>query len=102
MKRKDIMNDRSIPASPPSSPLPPDDLHRKLAMARPDDDKTLPFLSIAGDTYTILLKGEDTAGRFALIDMYVPPGGGPPPHRHDFEETFSLLEGEIEFTFRGE
>jgi uncharacterized cupin superfamily protein len=35
------------------------------------------------------------------MEMYVPPGGGPPPHRHDFEETFVLLEGEIEATFRG-
>jgi uncharacterized cupin superfamily protein len=34
--------------------------------------------------------------------MHVPPGGGPPPHRHDFEEMFTLLEGELEFTFRGE
>jgi len=33
--------------------------------------------------------------------MHVPPGGGPPPHRHDFEETFTLLDGELEFTFRG-
>jgi uncharacterized cupin superfamily protein len=33
--------------------------------------------------------------------MFVPAGGGPPPHRHDFEETFSLLEGELELTFRG-
>jgi uncharacterized cupin superfamily protein len=33
--------------------------------------------------------------------MYIPPGGGPPGHRHDFEETFSVLEGEIEATFRG-
>jgi uncharacterized cupin superfamily protein len=33
--------------------------------------------------------------------MHVPPGGGPPPHRHDFEETFVLLEGEVEATFRG-
>jgi uncharacterized cupin superfamily protein len=33
--------------------------------------------------------------------MYIPPGGGPPPHRHDFEEMFSILEGEIEFVFRG-
>src|ERR1035441_10777228 len=37
-----------------------------------------------------------------LIDMHIPPRGGPPPHRHDFEETFILLEGEIEATFRGE
>jgi quercetin dioxygenase-like cupin family protein len=47
------------------------------------------------------LTGDDTNGRFCLIDMYVPPGGGPPPHRHDFEETFVLLEGELEMTFRG-
>lgn len=33
--------------------------------------------------------------------MHVPPGGGPPPHRHDFEETFIVLEGELEATFRG-
>lgn len=33
--------------------------------------------------------------------MYVPPGGGPPPHRHDFEEMFTVLEGEIALTFRG-
>ncbi|RYG45726.1 cupin domain-containing protein, partial [bacterium] len=35
------------------------------------------------------------------IDMFIPAGGGPPPHRHDFEEMFTILEGEIEFTFRG-
>ena len=34
--------------------------------------------------------------------MLVPDGSGPPPHRHDFEEMFSLLEGELEFTFRGQ
>jgi uncharacterized cupin superfamily protein len=33
--------------------------------------------------------------------MHVPPGGGPPPHRHEFEETFILLDGEMEVTFRG-
>ena len=34
--------------------------------------------------------------------MHVPPGGGPPPHRHDFEETFILLDGEVQVTFRGQ
>lgn len=90
-------------ASSQPSPIPPDDASRELAIARPSDDEgRLPRVSLAGDTYTILLTGEDTAGRFTLIDMHVPPGGGPPPHRHDFEETFSVLEGEIEVTFRGE
>jgi quercetin dioxygenase-like cupin family protein len=41
-------------------------------------------------------------GRYCLIDMHIPLGGGRPPHRHDFEESFTLLKGEIEATFRGE
>ncbi len=83
-------------------PLPPDDPSRELAVARPDaDDAGLPHISVAGDTYTILLSSDDTAGHFSLIDMYVPPGGGPPPHRHDFEETFTILDGELDVTFRG-
>src|SRR3954462_4988662 len=81
---------------PTSTALPPDDLRRELTLARPDSDSAHPHLGIAGGTYTILLTGTDTAGRFCLIDMHVPPGGGPPLHRHDFEETFTVLEGEIE------
>ncbi len=84
-----------------SSTIPPDDPQRNLALARPNEDQNLPHIGLAGDTYTILLTGEDTAGRYCLIDMLVPPGGGPPPHRHDFEEMFTILEGDIEVTFRG-
>jgi quercetin dioxygenase-like cupin family protein len=89
-------------ASSRQVPIPPDDPQRSLVLARPDEDQNLPHIGMVGDTYTILLSGEDTAGRYCLIDMHVPPGGGPPPHRHDFEEMFSVLEGEIEATFRGE
>lgn len=84
------------------APLPPDDLKRSLALAQPNEGGSLPHIGLVGDTYTILLSGADTDGRYCLIDMHVPPGGGPPPHRHDFEEMFTILEGEIEFTFRGE
>ena len=84
-----------------TSTIPPDNLQRNLALARPNDDPNLPHIGLAGDTYTILVTGEDTAGRYCLIDMLVPPGGGPPRHRHDFEEMFSVIEGEIEVTFRG-
>ena len=81
--------------------IPADNLNRHLTVASADDP-TAVHLSLVGNTYTILVSGEDTAGRYSLIDMYVPPGGGPPPHRHDFEESFTVLEGEIEATFRGE
>ena len=82
--------------------LPPDDLNRALALAQPDKDRNLPHIGLVGDTYTITVTGEETAGRFTVIDMHIPPGGGPPPHRHNFEETFILLEGEMEATFRGQ
>ena len=85
-----------------SSPtIPADDLTRILTLAQPDTNEKLPHIGLVGDTYTILLSGADTAGRFCLIDMHIPPQGGPGPHRHDFEETFILLEGEIDATFRG-
>lgn len=92
-----------MPNAVPSKPsaIPADDLSRDLVAAKPDGDAKLRHLGVVGDTYTILLSGKDTAGRYCVIDMYVPPGGGPPPHRHDFEETFAVLEGELEATFRG-
>jgi quercetin dioxygenase-like cupin family protein len=89
-----------MPSQP--APVPPDDLSRKLTVARPDRDQGLPHIGLAGDTYTILVTGQDTAGKYTLIDMHVPPGGGPPPHRHDFEEMFTVLDGEVQVTFRGE
>lgn len=85
-----------------NSPVPPDDPKRNLVIARPNTDQNLSHIGLVGDTYTILLSGDDTAGRYCLIDMHIPSGGGPPPHRHDFEESFSILDGEIEATFRGE
>jgi len=79
--------------------IPADNPERSLTLALPD---ALPHIGLVGDTYTITVTGEQTAGRFCVIDMHIPPGGGPPPHRHDFEETFIVLEGEVEATFRGQ
>ena len=46
-------------------------------------------------------EGQGHRRSLCLIDMLVPSGGGPPPHRHDIEEMFTILDGEIEVTFRG-
>jgi quercetin dioxygenase-like cupin family protein len=90
----------TAPNSPPASSIPADDPSRNLTVADPDG-AGVPHISVAGGTYTILVSGAQTAGRYCLVDMLVPAAGGPPPHRHDFEEMFTLLEGELEFTFRG-
>jgi quercetin dioxygenase-like cupin family protein len=51
---------------------------------------------VVGDLYTFLAEGKDTGETYALIHADVPPGNGPPPHRHHREdEAFYLLEGEM-------
>jgi quercetin dioxygenase-like cupin family protein len=94
------MSDHGGASARAGSQIPADDLRRVLTLAQADSQRVA-HVGVVGDTYTILLTGDDTAGQFCLIDMHVPPGGGPPPHRHDFEETFTILEGELEMTFRG-
>ena len=83
------------------APIPADNLSRNLSFANPDRQGKLPHIGLVGDTYTITVDGDDTNGQFCTVDMHVPPGGGPGPHRHDFEETFIVLEGEVVATFRG-
>jgi len=83
-------------------PIPPDDHTRSLMFAQPDRDGELTHIGLVGDTYTVTVAGKDTENRFCVIDMHVPPGGGPGPHRHNYEETFVVLDGEIEATFRGD
>jgi quercetin dioxygenase-like cupin family protein len=89
----------NAPAVKAPSPLAADDPTRELAIAR-SDDEALVHLAVVGDTYTVLLSGEQTDGRFAMLDMLIPPGGGPPPHRHNFEECFRVLAGSIEVHLR--
>jgi quercetin dioxygenase-like cupin family protein len=59
-------------------------------------------VGVVGDIYRFLATGEETNGAYALVDAIVPPGGGPPPHRHSREdEAFYVTEGEITFTIDG-
>jgi hypothetical protein len=34
-------------------------------------------VSIVGDTYRIIIGGEQTGGAYSLVDMLIPPNGGP-------------------------
>ena len=59
-------------------------------------------ISVVGDTYRILISREQTNGSYAVIDMLVPPGGGPGPHAHkDIQEMFYVIDGEIIFKKEG-
>jgi quercetin dioxygenase-like cupin family protein len=51
-----------------------------------------------GDSYRFLITGAETGGAYFAMEAIVPAGGGPPPHIHRNEdETFYVLEGELEF-----
>lgn len=53
---------------------------------------------LLGDLYTFKVVSEDTGGAFALWETMSPPESGPPPHLHRREdETFYILDGELEF-----
>jgi quercetin dioxygenase-like cupin family protein len=56
------------------------------------------ILGIAGGNYRILISGEETNGNYAVIEMLVPPNGGPSPHSHpETQEMFYVVEGQFEF-----
>jgi quercetin dioxygenase-like cupin family protein len=68
----------------------------QAVIRKPGEGRTL---AIVGDVYRFLATGEDTNGKYALVEAFVSPGGGPPPHVHSREEEgFYVLEGEITFT----
>ncbi len=68
---------------------------RKIKVTRPGEG---PTCNVVGDTYRFLGTGRDTDATYFIMEALVPPGGGPPPHIHTREdETFYLLEGQIEF-----
>ncbi|SNT64662.1 Cupin domain-containing protein [Asanoa hainanensis] len=51
-----------------------------------------------GDVYSVKLTGEQTGGNVGLVVATVPPGGGPPPHVHGHtDETFYVVDGELDF-----
>jgi quercetin dioxygenase-like cupin family protein len=93
--------DHSITAAHSNDPIPADDPSRQLTVVGPDDPSARHIAQV-GNIYTILVSGNQADGRYCLIDMLVPDGSGPPSHRHDSEEMFTLLDGELQFTFRGQ
>ena len=51
-----------------------------------------------GSNISFFAEGEETGGRFALMEFNSRPGNEPPPHIHEWEhELFYVLEGRMEF-----
>jgi quercetin dioxygenase-like cupin family protein len=51
----------------------------------------------------VLLRSEESGGEISVIENTVPAGWpGPPLHKHDFDEAFYVLGGELTFQVREE
>jgi quercetin dioxygenase-like cupin family protein len=50
---------------------------------------------MADNAPNVLLRSEDSDDHIAIVELI--GGGRPPLHRHDFDETFYILEGELTF-----
>ena len=59
-------------------------------------------LSAFGETFIIVLDGQQTGEKFTAFLSISPPGGGPGPHYHEREdEWFYIVEGRVDFYLDG-
>ena len=60
-------------------------------------------MSYMGNLMSLLARGDETGGRFTLVEVAGKIGTEPPPHFHLWEhEIYYLLEGTLEFFIEGE
>lgn len=64
-------------------------------------DQRQPALNVLGMQISILASNAATRS-FGLTLQQGDEGLGPPPHRHDWDESFYVLGGEVEFLCAGE
>src|SRR5688572_28367000 len=70
---------------------------QSIAAQKPTLENSVHYIAY---TFSFLISGKDTEGSFSLTHCYSREGKEftPPPHYHKFEdETFYILEGEMEF-----
>lgn len=66
----------------------------QVTILQPTADR--PSYWVADHRMTLLISGEQTNHAYSLLELYIVPGGGPPPHIHHREdETFYVLDGDI-------
>lgn len=64
-------------------------------------DQRQPALHVAGTHVTVLAPHAATQS-FGITLQQGDEGTGPPPHRHDWDESFYVLKGEVHFQCDGE
>ena len=58
-------------------------------------------LNVLGMPLRFLCDAKDTEGAWSLMEEEIPFGLGPPPHRHDWDEAYYVIEGVLDFEIDG-
>ena len=58
-------------------------------------------LNVLGMPLTMLCEAQETGGSWSLFEEEVALGMGSPPHRHDWDEAYYILDGEVDFEIEG-
>lgn len=59
-------------------------------------------LNVLGMPLRMLCEAKETGGAWSLFEEEVSFGMGPPAHRHDWDEAYYILKGEVDFDIDGE
>jgi quercetin dioxygenase-like cupin family protein len=66
-------------------------------------DRDAPAYWLVDILWVVLATGEQTGGRYSVVEPRMPEGAGPPPHAHAFEDEASfVIEGEMPLEVGGE
>jgi quercetin dioxygenase-like cupin family protein len=60
-----------------------------------------PAYGVLGEEIQVLASGDETGG-YELFVQKGGPGLGPPPHAHEWDESFYILNGKVEVGIEGE
>ena len=58
--------------------------------------------NVLGDSITLQLTSDQTDGKYSVAEFATPGGVGQPPHTHAWDETYIVLEGELNLNVNGE
>ena len=74
-------------------------MNSKAFVLKPADRK--PALNVLGTQITVLASGSDIEDQQIVVQVG-DEGMGPPPHSHDWDESFYITKGQVLFTHAGE
>jgi len=55
-------------------------------------------LNVLGTEVRFLCEGNRTNSAWSLMEVTLPQGSGPPPHRHAWDEAYFVTAGEVQFS----